>query len=79
MTDELGALRVEVEDLKDENEDLRAKLHTLEHERDFYFNKLRDVEILCQWPEVAAAKPVRACVPLGLAVEDGMEDDFPGG
>ncbi|KFM28268.1 Microtubule-associated protein RP/EB family member 1 [Auxenochlorella protothecoides] len=73
MTDELGALRVEVEDLKDENEDLRAKLHTLEHERDFYFNKLRDVEILCQWPEVAAAKPVVEVIENILFAADAEE------
>lgn len=33
-------------------------MQTLEHERDFYFDKLRDIEIMCQWPAVAA-QPVR--------------------
>lgn len=37
---------------------LQEKLQTLEHERDFYFDKLRDIEIMCQWPALAG-QPVR--------------------
>lgn len=32
--------------------DLKLALINMEKERDFYFAKLRDVEILCQRPEV---------------------------
>lgn len=46
--------------------DLRAKLEALENERDFYFDKLRDIEIMSQWPEVAKL-PVR---------KDGSQSSF---
>jgi hypothetical protein len=33
---------------------MKLKIDTLERERDFYFDKLRDIEILCQTQEVAS-------------------------
>ncbi len=32
--------------------DLRLKVSTAEQEREFYFTKLRDIEVMCQMPEV---------------------------
>ena len=56
-----GASSAKVKELEGELAELRLTSDTLEKERDFYFTKLRDVEILCQRPE-------HASTPLGIAV-----------
>ena len=52
MEAKLNALGEEVTELK-------LKIDTAERERDFYFDKLRDIEIMCQSPELADI-PVRS-------------------
>lgn len=47
-TAEQETLREEHEKLRDEVVDLKITVDGLETERDFYFQKLRDIEILCQ-------------------------------
>ncbi|XP_052179932.1 microtubule-associated protein RP/EB family member 1A isoform X1 [Diospyros lotus] len=42
----------EIEALTKEITDLKLSVDVLENERDFYFAKLRDIEILCQTPEL---------------------------
>ncbi|KAK8476922.1 hypothetical protein V6N11_058009, partial [Hibiscus sabdariffa] len=48
----VGAASSEVRALSKEITDLKLSVDLLEKERDFYFAKLRDIEILCQTPEV---------------------------
>ncbi|XP_020227020.1 microtubule-associated protein RP/EB family member 1B [Cajanus cajan] len=43
---------LEIQALSKEITDLKSAVDLLEKERDFYFAKLRDIEILCQTPEV---------------------------
>jgi hypothetical protein len=48
--------------------DLKFTVDRLEKERDFYFAKLRDVEIICQTPEVEDI-PVRNLIKACIEVE----------
>ncbi|CAL5224389.1 g7070 [Coccomyxa viridis] len=41
-----------VADLTEQLIDLKLKVSTAEQEREFYFTKLRDIEVMCQMPEV---------------------------
>ncbi|KAK9080460.1 hypothetical protein SSX86_000218 [Deinandra increscens subsp. villosa] len=42
----------EIQDLSNEITELKISVDLLEKERDYYFAKLRDIEILCQAPEL---------------------------
>ena len=66
--------------MKQENDALKETVEGLERERDFYFNKLRDIELLLQ--EVLETKPeleqeengmVPRCQAILYSTEDGFE------
>mmetsp|Transcript_114969 Transcript_114969/g.245503 ORF Transcript_114969/g.245503 Transcript_114969/m.245503 type:complete len:284 (+) Transcript_114969:175-1026(+) len=76
---ELEGLREEHERLREEVVDLKITVDGLETERDFYFQKLRDVEILCQAleanpdPHMAVSKFVEDVQRILYAKDDDDE------
>ncbi|XP_059623938.1 microtubule-associated protein RP/EB family member 1C-like [Cornus florida] len=50
--------------------ELKLSVDSLEKERDFYFAKLRDVEILCQYPEIESLPVVEAIKRILYATDD---------
>ncbi|XP_025825446.1 microtubule-associated protein RP/EB family member 1A-like [Panicum hallii] len=42
----------QIQQLSEKIADLKVSVDSMEKERDFYFSKLRDIEILCQRPEL---------------------------
>ncbi|KAL9170642.1 hypothetical protein ABFS82_04G159200 [Erythranthe guttata] len=53
---------MEIQALTSEVSDLKLSVDQLENERDFYFAKLRDIEVLCQAPELDD-------VPIAMAIK----------
>lgn len=58
----VAADSADVQALSKEVTDLKLSIDLLEKERDFYFAKLRDIEILCQTPDMEN-------VPMSLAIK----------
>ncbi|XP_023325396.1 microtubule-associated protein RP/EB family member 1-like isoform X2 [Eurytemora carolleeae] len=74
--------QLQIEDLNAQLLELKLTVEGLEKERDFYFGKLRDVEVLCQENDSVEGEAVRKVVldilyqtEEGFAVPD--EDDVP--
>ncbi|KRG04364.1 microtubule-associated protein RP/EB family member 1 isoform X12 [Drosophila mojavensis] len=70
----------QIEELSNQIMDMRLNLEGLEKERDFYFSKLRDIEILCQEADEAEpAQLVQKILDILYATEDGFAppDDAP--
>jgi len=62
-----------IEDLSNQLMDMRLNLEGLEKERDFYFSKLRDIEILCQEAEESESSAIIAKIlDILYATEDGF-------
>ncbi|KUF96679.1 Adenosylhomocysteinase [Phytophthora nicotianae] len=73
---ELEELTANNEALTNESGELRAMVESLEKERDFYFNKLREVEIMLQSAEDNETNPLaQAIFKVLYATEEGAEDE----
>jgi len=62
-----------VEELSTRITELQLTIDGLEKERDFYFGKLRDIEIMCQTPEVENIPVVNEIVNILYQTEEGFE------
>jgi len=62
-----------VEELTAQVLELTTSVEGLEKERDFYFSKLRDVEILCQQHESDGVPVIKQILDILYATEDGFE------
>ncbi|XP_058828625.1 microtubule-associated protein RP/EB family member 1 isoform X6 [Topomyia yanbarensis] len=71
----------QVDELTNQVQDMRLHLEGLEKERDFYFSKLRDIEILCQEDEQNDTQNqlIQRILNILYATEDGFAppDDMP--
>jgi len=75
-------VQVEVQALREEMSDLKCTVDGLEGERDYYFRKLRDIEILCQQlvakgnpQEETTSEKLIADVQAILYAKDDLEED----
>merc|ERR1719187_309897 len=69
-----AAAQAQIEDLNNQMVEMKLTVEGLEKERDFYFGKLRDVEVLCQDNESAGGNLVRKKI---LDILYQTEDGFP--
>ncbi|MCO5548074.1 hypothetical protein L7F22_001531 [Adiantum nelumboides] len=60
----------EIEGLTEQVTELKLSVDSLEKERDFYFAKLRDIEILCQSPNIDSLPVVMAVQKILYAADD---------
>ncbi|XP_040160667.1 microtubule-associated protein RP/EB family member 1 isoform X4 [Anopheles arabiensis] len=69
----------QIEELNSQISDMRLNFEGLEKERDFYFSKLRDIEILCQDDEQSQSPFVQKILEILYATEDGFAppDEIP--
>ncbi|CAF0845534.1 unnamed protein product [Brachionus calyciflorus] len=58
--------------LMTENSEMKATLDGLENERDFYFGKLRDIEVLCQEHEAENLPVLKKILDVLYATADGF-------
>lgn len=64
--------QAKVDDLTAQLQDMKLTVDGLEKERDFYFSKLRDIEVLCQEHESADLQVLKSIMDILYATEDGF-------
>jgi len=66
------AAQQQIEDLNTQVLEMKLTVEGLEKERDFYFGKLRDVEVMCQENEATGGDLVRKVLDILYQTEDGF-------
>merc|ERR1719244_1324946 len=73
--------QAQIEDLTTQVLEMKLTVEGLEKERDFYFGKLRDVEVMCQENEAEDGEIIRKVLDILYQTEDGFavpeEEDCP--
>jgi len=73
--------QAQIEELNAQLMEMKLTVEGLEKERDFYFGKLRDVEVMCQENEATGGDLVRKVLDILYQTEDGFavpdEEDVP--
>jgi len=64
--------QAQIEELNFELTELKLTVEGLEKERDFYFGKLRDVEVMCQENEAVGGEAVQKVLNILYQTEDGF-------
>jgi len=67
-----AATNQQLEDLTSQLMEMRLTVQGLEKERDFYFGKLREIEMICQEVEDGQPAPVQKMLDILYATEDGF-------
>ena len=71
----IANLEKQLEAAKVTQEEASTQLDNAERERDFYFDKLRDIEILCQLPELAHFEVLRSIEKILYATDPAEAKD----
>merc|ERR1712058_103565 len=66
------AAQQQIEDLNTQVIEMKLTVEGLEKERDFYFGKMRDVEMMCQENEASGGELVRKVLDILYQTEDGF-------
>ncbi|XP_077423846.1 microtubule-associated protein RP/EB family member 1-like [Vanacampus margaritifer] len=61
------------EEIQSELQELRCTIQDIERERDFYFGKLRNIELICQENEGQGDPALQRIVEILYAVDEGFE------
>ena len=68
-----GEGQMEIQELNTQLQEMKVTVEGLERERDFYFGKLRDVELLCQEQEASTGgEAVRKLLDILYTTEEGF-------
>ncbi|CAF1032533.1 unnamed protein product, partial [Didymodactylos carnosus] len=72
LNGETARLQAELEIYHQQTEQFRQQIEGLEKERDFYYQKLRDVELICQEPDCENLPQIQKVLEVLYATEEGF-------